>query len=257
MTLEEAKILAEQGNTDAMMALVQYYMEDKDSDESYALAYMYQERAAEAGDANAIVQLAQASHAHAKFMLLMVESAGKNENTIEAFEKCHKWSRKLMQTVKHLNIDGETVQFSTEIYLDSIFWLSAMYCLDENYADILEITKDVPYPIAQALHGMALFTLTTEPTIESSKQQLVLLKNAMHPSFWSEKYAETQTLEILRMETGLSLSHLLRVWEDADSAYSALSDMQANTKDPEVKNLFLKEMFKYRKTLLGKYKYIG
>ena len=240
MTLEEAKILAEQGSTDAMMALFKYYMEDKDNDESYALACMYQERAAEAGNADAIVQLAHASHIHAKFMLSMVESMGKDENTTEALEKCHKWSRKLIQTVKQLNIHGETEQFSIECYLDSIFWLSAIYCLDENYAGILQITKDVPYPVAQALHGMALFTLTTEHTIESGKRTLTLLKNTMHPSFWFEKYAETQTLEILRMETGLSLSHMLRILENADSAYAALSDMLANTKDPAVKDIFRK-----------------
>ena len=257
MTLEEAKILADKGNTDAMMMLAGHYLEDKDNDESYELACMYLDRAAEAGNADAILKQVQAALLTARAVLPMVETAGKDESTMQIFERYHYWSHKLLQLVNSLQIGGDTEQFAVEWYIDSIFWLSAMYCLDENYTDILRITKDVPYPVAQALHGMALFTLTTEHTIESSERALTLLKNAMHPSFWFEKYAETQTLEILRMETGLSLSHMLRILENADSAYAALSDMLTNSKDPAIKDIFRKEMSNYHKTLLGKYKYIG
>ena len=256
MTLEEAKILAEQGNTDAMMALVQHYMKDKDNDESYALACIYQERAAEAGDANAIVQLAQASRAHASFMLQMVECTGKDDNTIESLEKCHKWSRKLVQTVKELNIHGETEQFSTEFYLDSIFWLSAIYSLDENYKGILQITEDVAHPVAQALCGMATLYTQSKLTVNSSNRAYTLLKNVEHPSFWDDKYSRTQTLEILRIEVGLAFCKLLRIWGKTNSAYDTLSDFLAKTKDPALKDIIQKEMSNYHKTFLGNYKYI-
>lgn len=255
MTLEEAKIRADNGDTDAMMALAKHYFKDSDNEESYELACMYQEHAAEAGDPNALVQMAQSSQIHANLMLQLLEQVGKNEDIMQALENAYKWASKLLYKLNQLNIRGESEQFAYDTYIDSLFRLSAVYCLDENYIGISRITKDISSPVAQALHGLALFQQSETDT--EVNQAFDFLKNAMNTYFWSEKYAETQTLELLRVETVLTLSHLYRIHNDADSAYNVLSTLLRNTNDPKLRTAVQKEMSCYRKALFGGYKYIG
>ena len=255
MTLEEAKIRAEYGDTNAMMALAKHYFKDADNDKSYELACMYQERAAEAGDPNALTQLAQSSQLVAKAALQFLEQCGNSETITHDLENALKWTSKLLHNIQNNNIHGEAEQFAFEVYLDSIYWLSAVYCLEENYVGILHITKGISSPIAQALHGLALFQLSK--TNAEMNQSFAYLKNILDPIVWSDKFGTTQTLELLRVETGLALSQMHLNYKDADSAYNTLSTMLQNTKDFELRNTIQKNMSRYRKTLFGGYKYIG
>lgn len=255
MTLAEAKNRADYGDTDAMMALAKHYFKDADNDESYELACMYQERAAEAGDPNALIQLVQSSQLVVKTALQFLEQHGNNESIIHDLENALKWASKLLHIIQQNNIHGESERFAFEVYIDSIYWLSAVYCLEENYAGILHITKDVSSPVAQALHGLALFYQSK--TNAEMEQSFTYLKNTLNPILWCEKYGTTQTLELLRVETGLALNQMQLTHKDVDSAYNALSTMLQNTKDSELRNLIQQKLSSYRKTIFGGYKYIG
>ena len=255
MTLEEAKIRADYGDTDAMMALAKHYFKDSDNDESYELGCMYQERAAEAGDPNALTQLVQSSQVLVKTAFLFLEQHGNNESIIHDVENAHKWASKLLHIIRQNNIHGESEKFAFEVYIDSIYWLSAVYCLEENYAGILQITKGISSPVAQALHGLALFHQSK--TNAEMNQSFAYLKSILNPIVWSDKYGTNQTLELLRVETGLALSQMHLTYKDADSAYNTLSTMLQKTKNSELRNVLQKNMSRYRKTLFGGYKYIG
>ena len=255
MTLKEAKILADNGNANAMMALARHYFKDSDNDESYELACMYQERAAEAGDMNALVQLVQSSQVTIKMAFQFIEQNGNNASIIQDVENAHKWASKLFHVIRQYNIHGDAEQTALEVYIDSIYWLSAVYCLEENYVGILRITKDVSSPVAQALHGLALF-YQSNSNAEMS-HSFSFLNNVLNPIMWSEKYASTQTLELLRVEAGLALSQMHLTHKDTDSAYNTLSTMLQKTKDPELRTAIQKKMSCYRKTLFGGYNYIG
>jgi len=255
MTLQEAKNLADNGNVDAMMALARHYFKDTDNDESYALGCMYQERAAEAGDSNALIQLVQSSRIQVKLAFQFIEQAGNNASIMQDIHNAHKWASKLFRVIKQSSIHGDAAQTVEEAYIDSIYWLSAVYCLEENYDEILHITKGVSSPIAQALHGLALFYQSNSNA--EMLRAFPLLENILNPIIWSEKYALTQTMELLRVETGLALTQMYLSQKNADSAYNVLSTMLQNTKDSDLRSTIQKHMSHYRKTLLGRYKYIG
>ena len=72
MTLEEAKTLADQGNVNAMAALGDYYSKQDDED-AVDIAYQYYERAAEGGDWNSTVNMAQSTDMAASFAFAMIE----------------------------------------------------------------------------------------------------------------------------------------------------------------------------------------
>lgn len=260
MTLEEAKILAENGNADVMMALVDYYSDvltkDKDNEEASDLLSEYLERAAEAGHPDAILKMAQSSHKLADIMITMISNHGRDNSWEDAMVSAHKWTLTLVNMLDDMKVHDESKQTAYDIYIDSVVWLSTVYLLDENWNGIIRITNNVSSPIAKALYGLALFEVSeTNSQIESA---FSFLKNAIHPSFLSDRYSTPKLVEALRVDTCSILSKLYRTfYKDLDSAYNVLSVAFQSTKDIEMRRDLQEDMSHYRKTLFGSYKYIG
>lgn len=252
MTLKEAKILADNGNVKAMLALARFYDQQTDNEEASDLASHYYRCAAEAGDSSAIMLLAQTSHTVARTMMGTTESFSL---LLPCFEDSYKWTKALLEHCNQLSIHGEAAENVYEFYLDSIVWLSAAYNMDDNYAGIKRITAGVAHPIAKAIRGMALYELAnTNAEIASAFD---LLKNAMHPSFWDEKYSSPDTLELLKVTIGMLLSTLYRVQDkNFDAAYKVLATMLNHVKDTELRQILRNNIACYKKTLFGRYKYI-
>lgn len=77
MTLEEAKTLAEQGNVGAMMALADFFSKKENDDDAIDIALHYYELAANAGEPQAILRMAQTSSMTAGFAFSMIENEGR------------------------------------------------------------------------------------------------------------------------------------------------------------------------------------
>ena len=253
MTLEEAKKLADNGDVQAMLALAKFYdQQDDDDEEAYDLAKHYWSCAAEAGDLTAIGVLAESSHTGAKAVMAL---PGNFSHLLPYFEDAYKWNKALFELCNQLNIQGEAAEHAFEFYLDTIVWLSAAYNMDDNYAEIKRITDSVDHPVAKAIHGLALHELAN--TNAEIATAFDFLKNAMHPSFWDEKYATPDTLEVLQATVGMALSTGYRVYyNNLEAAYNVLAMMLGHLKDADLREVVQKHISRYKKTLFGGYKYI-
>lgn len=256
MTLEEAKRLADNGDVGAMMALAEYYVEQKDNNEdAIDIAYEYYERAGEAGHLPAIVKVAKSKHLQGKVYIGMVEILGK-DLTLSNIESAYIWMHKQKKALEANNFSKDALEQANDMYLDSIVWLSALYLLDNNFNDIMRITENVDAPVAKALRGMALYYFAE--TNEEYERAFTFLKNAEHSSFWNEKYGKDKVLEILRCQTADRLSFLYReLYGNVDLAYNVLSIMLANTKDFKLRDRIQEDMSHYRQNRRGRYEYIG
>lgn len=253
MTLQEVKKLADNGNVQAMLTLARFYDQQNDNEESSDLAKHYYCRAAEAGDSTAIRVLAESSYTAAKSMMAL---PGRFNHLLPCFEDAYKWNKALFELCNQLNIQGEAAKNILEFYLDSIVWLSAAYNMDDNYAEIKRITDGVNYPVAKAIHGMALHELANTNTEIATAFDF--LKNAMHPSFWDKKYSDPDTLEVLQVTVGMMLSTGYRVYyNNLEAAYNVLATMLVHVKDTYLREVLQKNISQYKKNLFGGYKYIG
>ncbi|MGN0998103.1 MAG: hypothetical protein ACI4PO_00955 [Faecousia sp.] len=256
MTLLEAQDLAARGDVGAMMALANYYSKDTSNEDSIDIAFEYYQQAAEAGEPTAISMMAETSYRTASNMLLLLEQFGRDDDAIRSIEDAHKWTQKLVQTMDELGIHGDAANSANDLYIDSIVWLSSIYCLDNNFSSMKRITEDVSHPIAQALYGRALYELAGPN--DEMETAFRFMRSAMHYSFWADKYSKPKFLEILRTTTGSILSSMYRVlYQDIDAAYNVTEMMLRNTKDPDLRSALQEDISCYKKTIFGGYKYIG
>lgn len=259
MTLEEAKILADNGNANAMMALVEYYSnvlaKDKDNEAASDMLSEYLERAAEAGHPEAILKMAESSYMSASIFIKMISSHGQDKSWKESLESAHKWALRLIHLLQPLQGNEKAKQLANDRFIDIIVWLSTIYWCDENWDGVLRITENVSSPVAQALRGYALYELSE--TNDEMEHAFSFLKNALHPDFLSDKYSTPTLVEAMRLETCVILSCIYRVvYKDLDSAYNVLSTILQHTKDAKFRQSIQEDLSRYRKTLFGGYKYI-
>jgi len=159
-------------------------------------------------------------------------------------------ARLLLQEPDLLLLDEPT----NHLDLDSIVWLSAAYNMGDIYAEIKQITDGVSHPVAKAIYGMAVCELAEENEAEIDAS-FELLKNAMHPSFWDEKYAAFDTIEVLQVTVGMLLSVSYRVRYNMEAARDVLVAMLEHIKDVDLRQVVQKELAKYKKNWLGDYRY--
>lgn len=254
MTLDEAKTLAEQGNVNAMAALGDYYSKQDDED-AMDIAYQYYERAAEAGDWNSTVNMAQSTDRVASFTFAMIEE-GKRLTSMDAdIEKAFYWAHKLYGIAHSLNIDPDVQEFVEENLLTAVSRLGTLYYFDEKYKDLARITKDIKPPYAQALYGLALFQLSDSDG--ELAESFGALQNVENEVCWKNEL-QGKFSRMLPVEAGLYLSAMYRVQEnDIDSAYRVLDLIASRTIDDSVRQDVREKMAAhFRKKLFGGYTYI-
>ena len=255
MTLDEARARADAGEVSAMMALGNYYANDKSSEDSINIAYEWYQKAAEAGDSDAILKMAKSSYEFASAMLPFLDQGGTYKDMVRIMENSHKWTKKLVQNMSEMGIQGSALNDVTEFYTDSIVWLSAVYSLDKNYTGIKQITEMVSFPAVRALYGFALYELGS--TDNELNTAFVFLEAAMHPDFWSNNYGGSLAIEMLRGGAAATLSAMYRVLRrDNNAARDALATCLKYTTNPELRAALQEDMSHYKKTIFGGYRYV-
>ena len=254
MTLEEAKTLADQGNINAMAALGDYYSKQDDED-AVDIAYQYYERAAEGGDWNSTVNMAQSTDRAASFAFAMIEE-GKRLTSMDAdIEKAFYWAGKFDSLARSLNKSPDVLELAEENLLTAVSRLGTLYYFDEKYKDLARITKDIKYPYAQALYGLALFQLSDSDS--ELTDAFRALRNVENEACWKNEL-QGKFSRMLPVQAGLHLSAMYRILEkDIDSAYRVLDMIASRTIDDSVRQDVREEMAShFRKKLFGGYAYI-
>lgn len=254
MTLEEAKTLADQGNATAMAALGDYYSKQDDED-AMDIAYQYYERAAEAGEWNSTVNMAQTTDKVAAFTFAVIED-GKRLTSMDAeIEKAFYWARKFDSLARSLNKSQDVQEFAEENLVTAVSRLGTLYYFDEKYKDLARITKDIQHPYAQTLYGLALFQLSDSDS--ELAESFRALRNVENEVCWKNEL-QGKFSRMLPVEAGLYLSGMYRVQEkDIDSAYRVLNMIVSRTIDDSVRQDVREKMAShFRKKLFGGYTYI-
>lgn len=257
MTLEEAKSLAEQGNVDAMMALADYYSQQKDDEDAINVAFQYYEQAAEAGEPNAILKMAQTSRMTAGVGFSMMESVGRIDSMIEDIEKAYHWASMLEAAVRRLNITNqETLEFVRENLIVAISRLSTVYYYDQKYDEMAKITKDIEHPYAQAIYGLALFEAAE--TDEEYAKTIPYLRNIENVACWNKDYQSTKFSQGVLADTATYLSTIYRLISgNIDASREALMLIVNNSQNESLRDQAKKDIADhYKKKLLGGYTYI-
>ena len=249
MTVSEAKALAERGDTGAMMALAEYYSKEE-GDEASDMAWHYYELAANAGETDAIVKMAQTSS-------MMVPVTVKESITLDAdMEKAYHWAKKLDESVRRLNVrDSDTLEFVNDNLILALSRVVTLYYLDERYDDMIRATKDTNHPYAQAMYGLALFKSDADAEV---KRAFDLLKNIENDLCWKKEF-QTKFGQILLIEAASYLSAMYRIFDhDANSAYRVKACIVSHSIDESIRSDVREDMASnFKKSLFGGYIYIG
>lgn len=256
MTIEEAKALAEHGDVRAMMALADCLSKEENNEEATNEALHYYELAANVGEPQAILKMAQTSSVMADVAFSVIES-GKRIDLMDAdIEKAYHWAKRLDETIRSLNIKGnDTVNFVKENLLKAISRLAILDYCDKEYESVVRITRNVNHPYAQAIYGLALYQLAnTNSEIEAAFDAL---KNIESDLCWKKEY-QTKFGQILLVEAATYLSALFRViYHDVDSAYRIMSCVATHSIDESIRQDIREDISKhFKKKLLGGYTYI-
>ena len=256
MTLEEAKAMAEQGNTNAMMALADFYSKQGNDEDAIDLAFHYYELAANAGEPQAILKMAQTSSITAGVAFSMIESAGRIESMDEDIEKAYYWAKQLHEAIQRLNIrDDDTVEFVCDNLLLATSRLATLYYCDKKYDDVIRITKDINHPYAKSIYGLAAYQLAnTDNEIEGA---FIALKNIENDLCWKKDY-QTKFGQILLVEAASYLSVIYRVlYHDVESAYRALECIATYSLDESIRQDVREDMARhFKRKLFGGYSYV-
>lgn len=132
MTVEEAEALAKQGNVNAMMALGDYFSKKENDDYDIDRALHYYELAANAGELQAILEMARTFRYRADVMFSFYESAGKCSSNDADIEKAYYWAKKFSEDVQSQNVGDSTVEFAENNLMVAISRLATLYYMDEN-----------------------------------------------------------------------------------------------------------------------------
>ncbi len=257
MTIEEAKTLAEQGNVDAMMALADFYSKKEDDEDAINVAFQYYEQAAEAGEPNAILKMAQTSRMTAGIGFSMIESVGRIDSMIEDINKAYHWASMLDEAIRKLNITNqETLEFVRENLIVAISRLSTVCYYDQKYDEMAHITKDVEHPYAQAVYGLALFEKAD--TDEEYAKTIPYLRNIENVVCWKEDYQSTKFSQGMLADMATYLSTIYRLINgDIDAARAAQLLIVNYSQNESLRDQAKKDIADhYKKKLLGGYTYV-
>lgn len=254
MTVEEAEALAKQGNVNAMMALGDYFSKKENDDYDIDRALHYYELAANAGELQAILEMARTFRYRADVMFSFYESAGKRSSNDADIEKAYYWAKKFSEDVQSQNVGDSTVEFAENNLMVAISRLATLYYMDEKYDDIVRITRGIKHPYAQSIYGYALYKLAN--TAQEMKDAFNALKNAENDLCWEKEY-QTKYSQLLIVEAALYLSALFRtIYNDVDSSYRVMSCIATHSIDESIRQSVQADMAKkFKKKLFGGYTY--
>ena len=256
MTVSEAKALSERGDTKAMMALAEYYMQEE-GDAASDMACHYYELAANAGELEAILKMAQTFNSMAAAAFSMIEEGNRLDSMDVDIEKAFYWAKKLDESVRSLNVsDSDTLTFAADNLILALSRVATLYYLDEKYDDMSRVTEDINHPYAQTMYGLALFKKSDED--DEVQRAFGLMKNIENDLCWKEEY-QTKFGRILLIDAANYLSAMYRIINhDANSAYRVKAYIVSHSISESVRRDVKASMAKnFRKSLFGGYTYIG
>lgn len=253
MTLGEAIQAAKNGETNAMMTVGRYYLDQDKPME--ALEYL--EMAGEEGVAKAML-MAMPLRA---VLGTAARDLGDREGAVKHFEKSFYWSRYI------LNI-GETSDagiFSEEDYktayecgLNILFDCGVMYFFLGRFNDALDASEGLQNIKLQMLHGLTLFNAATNDTeLLNAFNELKVVETADYyvNGGFSGEY-DDMIVAMAAQSQALLYREGIAGNQNLGEAHNVLVIASAVIKSPKAKAQVDAELAHYKRGMLGGYKYI-
>lgn len=172
MTLGEAIQAAKNGDTNAMMAVGQYYIDNNEIPE----AIEYIEMAGEEGVAKAMLMAMP-------LRVIMAQATKKLnlEDAIPHYEKIYYWSRYIINigdTSDAGIFSDEDYQMAYKYGLDALFDGGVAYFFLGRFNDALDASEGLQNIKLQVLHGLTLFNMaTSDAELQAAFQELQIIEN--------------------------------------------------------------------------------
>ena len=259
MTLEDVKELANRGNVNAMMALAETYL-STENEKDRETAFHYYELAAEAGNLNACLKMAQVSELTANAVFAMTDTLGHGGDTLRYLEKAYHWASLLEGSVRSMRKSGlqdNHYDYIRDKLIVAISRLATFYYMEKRYDDIVNITKDVDHPYAKAVCGLALFEIAESD--DEVGRTFPFLKHIENDACWKEDFQSTKYSQILPVLAASNLSTIYRVLKgNTDASYAALKKIVDFSRSEELRKNAQEDLDNhYRKKMFGGYSWVG
>ncbi|MCQ2438761.1 MAG: hypothetical protein MJ074_03250 [Oscillospiraceae bacterium] len=258
MTLDECLRLAEQGNTDAMVALAKYYSQETEQQDLDA-AEKYYEMAADAGNFDALLHEVQISELTCNtFTVPMLTSSVFDAQTAEeSIGEFYKWASKLHDVVSTIEFSESGKTAVDELYFEAVIYQASIDLLKTDHESAAAVTANINYPYIRVLHGLALYKLANlNSEIEKA---IAYLTSVEDESVWNTFFekANPKLFEMWRNVAGCYLAVIYRmIQQDLPSSYRVWTFLKEHTKDEGTRNDAQNELSHFRKTLFGSYRYV-
>lgn len=256
MTFEEITRLAEQGNAQAMLELGNHYFDQKDYD-GFEKAYEWYEKAAITGSSQGILMainqcaLLGAIHQSKGFQLW--------EEALQNWLSVQKWIRVAW---KDLSLDSDTLSKIQCQFEESNYSIAYIYCRLKRYSDALNILCSSNETPSLLLKGICTYSLAIAEgnkgyLMEAYKMLSVIeedLDYVANEKPEEEEYVFSIAVYFLSSFYHNGLSNNVSV--DLDRAVKVLTTACNVIHDADYRNVVQKELSRYKKKLLGGYKYL-
>lgn len=247
MNKEDLISKANSGDVDAMMQLVNIYIEEKDWNEAIDWA----DKAAETGDVNAMYKAVNLHSMRMHSLVALGMLSGLMPDDARAVQNN---AAVLLGACKKglVDLNDDIYSHLLSALQDGMYYeaASCYYAEPSDYGRIVHLLKDVDQAREQFLCGYAFFELKQYDDAISKIDE----------AFQDEEYlnAKKNTVEEGIFATAAhTFSELERINGNLDKAVMALSRGVQGVTDEEMKTHLRNELGKYQKKMLGGWKYIG
>lgn len=253
MTLEELKRLAEQGDTGAMIEIADR-LYDKNSYEKIEEATSWELRAAEAGNLAGIMRSITGCTLLAGINLLPTIKDWKDA-LYYAQQTLH-WSD---VALKEILLDQDDLKMVTDSRNDCQYYCGVCHYFLDNYDEAIRSLNGLQQPRAYVLYGVSMYQSSARDHLKTAYQVLSKVERDVAYITSEKEHYEDAILSFAAYE----LSSFYRlgvpgvVKPDLDHGVAVMNFILSNLKYDSSKPLLQKELAKYKKKLLGGYKYTG
>ncbi|MEQ2512063.1 hypothetical protein WMO66_12550 [Faecousia sp. CLA-AA-H192] len=262
MTLEELKRLAEQGDTEAMIEISDRVY-DKDSYEKIAEATSWDLRAAEAGSLAGIMRSITGCT-----LLAVINLLPNIKDWKEALLYSQQTLRWCDVALKEVRLDQDDLKMVTDSRNDCQYYCGVCHYYQDNYDETVRTLYGLQQTHAYALYGVCMYALgsrdiehrsSARDDLKTAYQFLSYVERDSAYITSDKEYYEDAILSFAAYELSccyrIGLPGTLN--PDLERSVRIMSFVLPNLKYDFSKPLLQKELAKYKKKMLGGYKYIG
>lgn len=246
---------AENDDVDAMTSLGTYYFK-QNTGEGLTESIKWFEKAANKGSFYAIQMVAMEKRipAHAGMAL------GAWEHALEDWKEVHLWASKERDCIDAGQPDAKPEERDRAVQLidESAYKMGLCYWMMDRYTEAIPCVRDLKDTKAQVLYGVCLYHQANQLNeylaayerlvrIETDDQYSSMEKTEEEELVYAVAAGYLSTINRLGLENA--------VRPDMDAAVAVLQKASASIKDAERRQIVEEELMRYKKTMLGRYKY--